>query len=250
MRLFLLVLLGMSPVAAQNVMDIVHAYSARHTSRYDRMRDYTYQNRIVKRTFNRDGTLKSSTSQTYELLIVNGQPVSRLIERNGRPVSDEQAGTSAQANARFAAARNLEDRFDHFALDGEEVIDGRRTWVVSAKKTLLIGTAHTEAKFWIDEADYECAKSQTEGRTNLISIDGRAHSVSGSTFEFMRVADGVWLPKHFVFRSDAYMPLTVFPVSLLAQHQAHWEIEATYSNYKKFQADSFILSTGEPVSPK
>lgn len=41
------------------------------------------------------------------------------------------------------------------------------------------------------------------------------------------------------------MPLTIFPVSILAHQQAHWELENTFSNYKKFQADSHILSLGE-----
>lgn len=183
MRLFLLTLVATSSAGAQDVMDIVHAYSAHEASRWNRSRDYTYQRDLIRRTFKRDGTLKSSTSETYEVLIVNGKPVSRLIQRNGQPVTDEATRkrqqqldqVSAQA-ARFGPFRSIEKRYDSFVLNGEEEIDGRAAWVVSAKKGRH-GIARTQAKLWIDELDYECAKLQIEGTMNLITIDGRAHGV-------------------------------------------------------------------------
>lgn len=157
MRLFLLTLVAVSSVRAQNVMDIVHAYSANEASRYDRTRDYTYQKSVVTRRYKRDGTLKSSTSETYDVLIVNRNPVERLTQRNGRPVSEQESRnrqrelerSSARARARLGPIRRLEDRYDAFELEGEEEVNGRRAWVVSARKLLHNGIIEARAKFWI-----------------------------------------------------------------------------------------------------
>ena len=252
MRLFLLALLAVFSARAQDVMEIVHAYSEHEASRWDLSRDYTYQYDSIRRTFKRDGTLKSSTNETYEVLIVDGKPVSRLIQRDGKPVTDEEARKRQQqlerAISQARPVRSIEKQYDSFALEGEEEIDGRRAWVVSAKKSLFGGIAriHIQTRFWIDKADYECAKVQSEGGMNMISIDGWAHGANSSIVENMRMAAGVWLPKHTVFQHAAYLPLTTFPVSIVAQSQAHWELETTFSNYKKFQADSHILSLGKP----
>lgn len=250
MRFLLLILLAVSSLPAQNVMDIVHAYSEPEVSQYDRTRDYTYDMSIVRRKYKRNGTLESTTSENYEVLIVNGKPVQKLTQRNGRPVSEQESlnreremeRAQVRARAQRGAIRRFEDRYDAFELEGEEEVNGRTAWVVSAKKTMYLGGAKIRAKFWIDEIDYECAKVQSDGAFNMITIDGRARAGNLNTSEKMRVADGVWLPSRAVFRSDAFMPLTVFPVSILAQSQQHRETEVTYSNYKKFRSDSRVLS--------
>lgn len=248
MRTILLALVVIPSVRAQDVMDIVHAYSAHEISRLDRTRDYTYQHDLIRRRFKRDGTLRSATIETYEVLIANGKQVRKLIRRNGISVTEQDARKTQQRLDEVSARvrlRSMENRFDTFALEGEEDVDGRRAWIVSAKKSMY-GIARIQAKFWIDEADYECAKVQSEGRLNIISIDGRANGLMSSVLEYTRMADGVWLPKHAVYRNDARLPLTVFPISIVAQSQAHWELESTFFNYKKFQSDSHILSLGKP----
>jgi len=258
MRVFLLTLVALFPIRAQDVMEIVYAYSAREASRFDRSRDYTYQLNVVHRRFKRDGTLKSSSSETYDVLIVNGKPVQKLIESNGRPATEQEARARQQALERAAAHaravtgpnRGIADRYNDFQLEGEEEINGRRAWVVSASRKLAGGIIQSRAKLWIDEIDYECAKIELQSKANLITIDGWGHAAGSGDYEYARVAEGVWLPVHAMHRNDAYMPLTVFPISLLAQHQDHWELETTYTNYKRFQADSRIVGLGEPAEAK
>ena len=121
--------------------------------------------------------------------------------------------------------------------------------MVSARKSLHKGISHAFGKFWIDEADFECAKAQLETGGSLITIDGRAHGAFNASYEYMRVAEGVWLPTREAHRAGTSLPLTLFPISVLAQHQDHWELEYTYTNYKKFRADSQVVAIGEAAKP-
>ena len=251
MRLFLLAAVVIPAIRAEDVMDIVHAYVARQASHYDRTRDYTYEQRVVTRRYKRDGALKSNTTETYEVLIVDGKPVRKLVERDGKPVSPEvslrrqRELERASARARPRLGHSLLDRYETFQLEGEEDLNGRLTWVVSARAKLLSGLGHAQAKLWIDEMDLECARSETESSGGLISLDGWAHGAGSGTAEYVRFDDGVWLPVRTLNRFDASIPLTLFPVSLLAQKQEHWELETTYTNYEKFQADSHIIGVTE-----
>jgi len=254
MRLFLLVVSLLPAVRAADVMDIVHAYSAHQASGYDRARDYTYEQHFVMRKLNRDGTLKSTFSETYEVLPANGTVVHKLTERDGKAVTAEESLKKQREEKRFQARlrrrsprpRTLQDDFDRFELEGEEVLNGRPAWVVAARKTSLAGMVQVRARFWIDEVDLDCAKFQRDGALNMITIDGRMHRASSGTFVYVRMAEGVWLPSRTVFRSDAHEPFMAFPAGLLAQQQDHWEIETTYLNYKKFQADSHVIQAAEP----
>lgn len=249
---FLLLAMIVCSARAQTVTDIVHEYSEREASRYDRARNYTYRQHATTRRYDRHGRMQSISTATYEILIVNGKPVQTLIESNGSPVTQQESIRRQQALEQAAhAAPRFEDRYYEFRLEGEEEVNGRMTWVVSARMKEGAGARIITAtegarrklnvKVWIDQSDFECARLQSDVLINGFGLDGKVHAVNSGLIEFMRIADGVVLPTRAVFRNDSELPLTVFPLSLAARRENHWEIEVLYTDYKNFQTDSRML---------
>lgn len=65
---------------------------------------YSYTQKIIKRELGKDGVLRETESETFQLSFYKGQRVSRLIEKNGRPLSEKE-----QAAADRDAARRVEE---------------------------------------------------------------------------------------------------------------------------------------------
>jgi hypothetical protein len=95
-----------------------------------------------------------------------------------------------------------------------------------------------KARFWIDKKDYQWIKMDAETLDTvtfgafLIRVARGAHI----TMEQVRVNNEVWLPKRIALQGSARL----FLVKGL-----HMQIDITYSDYKKFQTDSRVLSTGD-----
>ena len=116
-----------------------------------RMQDYTWQGHSVERHFDSNGKVGSTKQETWETLILEGQPHRRTLERDGKPLSpdearseqkrlDREAGklgreTPAERQRRLADAEKqrkrefaflseIPDLFD-LRLEGESTVDGR-----------------------------------------------------------------------------------------------------------------------------
>jgi hypothetical protein len=95
-----------------------------------------------------------------------------------------------------------------------------------------------KARFWITKPECHWVKLDAETLDSftygvlLLRIGKGAHI----TIEQSRVAGDVWLPKRIALNGSARILLVK---SIRAQ------IDHTYSNYKRFQVDSRVVSTGE-----
>jgi hypothetical protein len=137
--------------------------------------------------------------------------------------------------------REVPEAFE-LTLAGTDQIGGRPVWIIAAQpkpgyKPKLKRAAilkNLRGKIWVDQADYQWVKAEVEV-INPISFGlGLVKLAEGSVLNFdqVRVNDEVWLPAHISVRADA---------RLLYLRKLREELDVTYRDYRKFQADSHIV---------
>ena len=236
-------------------------------------RNYTFLERDETRMLDRSGKPKKAPeSRTFDVTLLEGSPYRRLVERNDKPLppqeerkeqeklrrSIEERGkeTPAERQNRIAEwdrkqqrqrapFQEIPDAFD-LRLAGEETLNGRDVYLIAAApkpgyKPKLAAAAYfpkIKGKLWIDKRDNQWVKGEIE-TLDTISFGGilvRLAKGSRATFEETRVNDEVWLPKRITVDASAR-------VLLVAAERA--EVEIAFSKYRKFQADSRLV-TGQP----
>jgi hypothetical protein len=272
MRLFVLVeaaIFSALGLCAQDVREIVHKSVELDQANWLRMRDYTWVARNTERHLDSKGQTKSVETEAWETLILYGEPHRRIIERNGKPLSlDEQRKqrekldravaklereTPDQRQRRLAELekdrekdreflREIPELYD-FRLEGEAKVDGYDAWIIAATpkanyrpklrdaKPLL----KVKGKVWIDKAEYQWVRLEAE-TTDTISFGlflARLSPGAKLVFEQTRVNDEVWLPKREFSSGTGRLGL----VKKIAMEQ-----ELTWSNYRKFQVESKVVS--------
>ena len=240
MRAILLACLITLPLHAEEVSDIIRAYSEHNLSRLSRIKNYTYRLRSERRTYDRTGKLKSRDVTTLEFVYQRRGLSVKVIGKNDKPLSPKKALKEQEAierrvaNAHPPSGRQFLEGYG-FQLETVEELNGRPAWVISGQSRT--GEVQSRIKLWIDQADYECARF--EGELTLESNAGLEHAQVDDriTFEWIRMDEGVWLPAHTLVRH--YRRLPPF------QRSDHQEFEITYTNYKKFQAESRIVDIPE-----
>jgi hypothetical protein len=236
-----------------------------------RQRDYTYVQRNERRNLDGKGRVKSTESKTYEIMVLSGEPVQKLIAKDDKPLSvneakkeDEKiqklitkyekenensrkkrvarAEKTAEEERQFV--REIADAFK-FRLAAVETIEGRATYVIDAdpipgyKPKLKDANILPKVRFrlWIDKADAQWAKIDIEC-IDTISWGlflARLHKGSTMHLEQTRVNDEVWLPKHFALKMDARVVLL---------KSLKMEIDVTFRDYRKFVAGATIQPLG------
>src|SRR5579871_3303372 len=86
--LLLLLMVGGSP--AQDPRELVRRSIAQDQLDWARMKDYTWQARSVEKHLDSHGKVESTKQETWETLMLDGQPYRRTLERDGRPLSPEE----------------------------------------------------------------------------------------------------------------------------------------------------------------
>ncbi len=261
---------------AQDPRELVRRAISQDQLDWVRMKDYTWQARSVERHFNSHGKVESSKRETWETLILEGQPHRRMLERDGKPLSpaeqryeqqklDEVARkvgseTPAEKQHRLEEAEKRRQREFAFLseipslydlrLEGESTVDGRPVWVVFGAPRRGAQPKSRDAKMllkmrgrmWIDKATYQWAKVEAE-TTDTISWGfflARLNAGAKLTFEQMEVNSEIWLPKRLFVTGSGRVAL----IKRLAEDE---QIE--WSDYRKFSVDSKVV-TEPPPSPK
>jgi len=233
-------------------------------------RNYTFLERDETRMLDRSGKPKKAPeSRTFDVTLLEGSPYRRLVKRNDRPLAppeerkeqeklrrsiDERSKeTPAERQARIAEwerkqqrqrapFQEIPDAFD-LRLAGEETLDGRNVYVIAATPKLgykpkLAAAAYfpkIKGKLWIDKRDNQWVKGEIE-TLDTISFGGilvRLAKGSRAAFEQTRVNDEVWLPRLITVDVSARL-------LLVAGERA--EVEIGFSKYRKFQADSRLVT--------
>ncbi len=272
----LLALIPLAAALAQDPRALVRLSIAQDQLDWVRMKDYTWQARSVERHFDSHGKVEFTKRETWETLILDGQPHRRTLQRDGRPLSPQEqrreqakldqafrklsSETPAEKQRRreesaklrkreFAFLTEIPDLFD-LRLEGESTVDGRPVWVVSgtprpgakAKSRDAKMLLKVRGRMWIDRATYQWVKVEAE-TTQTISWGlflARLDSGARLTFEQTEVNSELWLPKRLFLAGSGRVGL----VKKLVQDQ-----EIQWSDYKKFSVDSKVV-TDPPPGPR
>jgi hypothetical protein len=240
-------------------------------------KNYTYQERIVEKRLDKDGRPRKQEIKTYDISILYGEPYRRLLQRDDRPLKDDEAKKEEEKLNKFIAkyknespqdrerrlaeadkkredqrafAREIVDAYN-FRLLGEEQVDGRGVYVIEAipRPNFRPKQPHADllskfrGKIWIDKNEYQWVKMQAEA-IDTVSFGlflFRLHRGSSIHFEQTRVNEEIWLPRHVSVSASARVALMM---------NAAIEQETTFSNYRKFTTDSRLLPGMEEAQPK
>ncbi len=251
-------------VCAQDATDIIRHSVDRDATNFERFKNYTFLERVEERRYGRNGNLSSKEIETYEFMVLGGRPYGKLMERDDKPLPAKEARKeqekvekeSAKRQRESASEKDREDKdraeerrylrevpeaFD-LTLQGTDQIGGRPVWIIGAqpkpgykpkiKRAEML--AHLRGKIWVDQADYQWVKAEVTVIDPISFGLGLVKLESGAVLNFdqVRVNEEVWLPAHISVRADA---------RLVYLRKLREELDITYRDYKKFQADSRVV---------
>jgi len=250
--------------------DIVRRCIELDQTNWMRMKDYTWISRETTRHLDSGGHVKSTDSEAWETIILFGRPSRKLVERNGQDLAPDkqrkeqekldkitgklERETPSERERRLADyvkerekdrefLRELPDAFE-FRMEGEQKIDGRDTWAISARPKPGYQAKHGDAKafakiegkIWIDQNEFQWVRIEAKTIEKISAGLGLLAQLNpGATliFEQARINDEIWLPKRFVVGGSGRLAL----FKKLSEQQ-----EITWNDYRKFHVDSEIIS--------
>jgi len=240
-------------------------------------RNYTYKRHEVRKHLGLHGEVKSSSTKTWDIINLYGEPYARLIQKNDLPLSEKDekmeeqkleeffnrrknesdeirqkrlAREKKQRDARRAFFRDVVNAYE-FRIAGEEAMDGRDAWVIEAtpSKEFHPTQPHAgllsklKATVWIDKQDGNWVKAEGEVMETLSAglFIARLHPGTSFVLQQARVNDEIWLVRRLSVEARARV--------LLLSNRAV-ELEYTFSDFKKFAADTKILPTSADTDLK
>jgi len=186
--------------------------------REDALSRYTYDVSEVREELDRAGRVHKRRTRDFEVFVVLGRPVRRLVARDGRALTGRErakqerharelaealaAGKAASEQPRVRLSKVLE-RYRFVAVSREE-LDGR--CAIAFDFTALPGDFALErdpvlrrlaGRLWVDEAERAVARVEVRNASGIKLAFGVGASVSSLSLrvEFTRLPDGVWLPR-------------------------------------------------------
>lgn len=241
-------------------------------------KDYTYLEQVQERELGADGRVTSQKSQTDEVLVLYDEPYTHLLRRNDQPLSSDEAQKvqrkfdetmekrshetpqeRTQRLAEFAKRHEEQHAFllevpeaYTFRLIGQEAVAGRIAYAIAGeprpdfrpKLNAARVLPKLRPKLWIAQDEdgkggYHWLKVEADV-IDTITWGGfllRLHPGSHIELEQTLVNNEVWLPLHAHLAFDARVAL-IKPVRA--------EVDVQFSDYKKFRAQSRIVSVKEP----
>jgi hypothetical protein len=239
--------------------------------------NYTWQETRILRRLDKDGAVKHQASKTYDVILIDGEEHDRLILEDGAPLSPEeerkeqrkvekaiaerQSESPAQRERRLRKLqqeREKEERLRQaipdafrFELLGEEYVDGREAWKLYAVPNPSFQPFNRESRMltklkgtiWIDKQTLHWLRAEVETLDTISFGLLLARVDKGSTmiFDQLMVNGEVWMPRRVEVNFDARLALV---------KKFHIRTEVLYSEYKKFSADSRVVSTTLVEEPK
>src|SRR5215470_7524568 len=160
----------------------------------ERARNYTCQQREVEKQLDSHGNVKSTKVETWDVTILYGEPYSRLIQKDDKPLSEKDEKKEQEKLDKFIEKRKNESDGDHqkreekqkkereegraflrdvenaydFRIAGEEPVDGRPAWILEAmpRKDFHPTQPHADilpklkGRIWIDKKEYYWVKAE------------------------------------------------------------------------------------------
>ena len=235
---------------------------------------YTYKIHDEIQELNAAGGVKSVHSTLDEVLYIGGKRYFRPLEKDDKAIPEKEARkeqakldrAAAEASRlseaeharriedeerdiakRRARFRDVPDAFD-YRLIGDAVIAGRSAWEISARPRAGYHGAmrgilrNVEGTLWIDKQDCSWVKFEADV-LNPFSLGWFLARVAEGThlsYALMPVGtpgkDEFWVPKNISLKASARLALV---------RKVNVEQRITFSDYRKFQSDSRIVSADE-----
>jgi hypothetical protein len=235
---------------------------------FERAQKYTcIQHQVVKH-LDKHGNVKSTEDKTFDINFYFGEFYPRLVQMDGRPLSDKEQRREDEKLEKFLSKRRNESEEDRqkrldkekkereegraferdvvnaydFRLAGEEQVSGEDTWVIEAtpRKDFKPTQPHADmlkkmkGKMWIEKKDYNWVKVEAEA-TETISFGlflFRIHPGSRFVLETAHINHEFWAFHRLYINGSAR-------IALLKNEAI--EQEDTFSNYRKFSSTVTIL---------
>jgi len=245
---------------------------------WEKVRNYTCQNRQVVKQLGKHGEVKSTEIKTFDINFYYGREYQRLVQINDKPLDEQEHKKEEEKLNKFLAKYRDESESERekrlekekkdreegrlflkdvvnaydFRLLGEEVIDGVGTWVIEATPRSDFHPTQPHAdmlkkikgKVWIEKKNYNWVKVDAEA-TDTISFGlflFRIHPGSRFSFQQSFVNNEVWVMKRLDIEGGARIALF---------KNENVEQEDVLSNFRKFVTTVKILpDTKEVEAPK
>ena len=229
--------------------------------------NYTFHETDLTRELNKDGTVKKTETEEYEIFFVNTHPVRRLIRKNGKDLDADQqkkeqdrvakevekaqqtppgqsprGDQSISVRSILAMAKVSQPR--RVVLDGRNTIAFDFVGNPKAKSHSLAEEAamRTYGTIWIDEKDRQVRRviatlgANVRGGFGLFSLS----KGSNLTFDQKLINNELWLPTS----ADIY--LFAHAIGILGFRA---QIHVTEDGYKKFHAEAQQQAGSTVVPP-
>ena len=253
--------------SAPDAQAIMQRAVAKDIVSWQAAKDYTFLQRTQEDALDGGGGVKSSKSETSEIMVLYGEPFERIVAKDDKPLAEDE---QKKQNEKFeketrkrenespeerqkrlekfekqrederAFVRELVDAYD-FTLAGSETVNGRATWVIDGTPRPGFEGKRREAKmlpkikprFWIDQQDYIWTRLRAEVTDTLSFgwVVARLHKGSQFEMQQVRVNDEVWLPQRIDVKLDARLALL---------KGINENVHVTYKDYRKFRTDTKI----------
>ena len=259
-------------ISQEQFRELLRHAQDREVENEKRLRNYTFIEREEERKLDGNGQVKKVETRTHEVLEVYGEPVERLIAKDDKPLSADEAKKQDEKIQKIIDKRKNESESDRrkrlekeekerqearkfvleiadaftFRLVGSETVNGRDTWVIEGEPRLEYQpkerTTKIVSKFkgrvWIDKSEGQWVKLDITA-IDTISVGWflvRVHKGTHIVAEQTKVNDEVWLLKHLAVQVDARLALL---------KSVNEDIEETFRDYKKFRAETKMTVVGE-----
>jgi hypothetical protein len=259
-------------LSSDEIEPLIRAVAENDIANDLKQRDYAYLQREEEHKLDGQGNEKSRETRDYEIMMLYGEGVRRLIARNDKPLSAEESAkeekkiqelmrkreqeTPEQREKRQqkeakereeerAWVREIADAYN-FRLVGTESLDGRETYVIDAEPRPDFHPHLKDAKYlpkfhgrvWIDSAETQWVKLECEAidTASWGLFLARIHKGSRVSIELVRVNDEVWLPKSVTLKLSARLAL-VKNMNVIE--------DVSFRDYKKFRSDTKIVPVPE-----
>ncbi len=250
------------------IRDLIHRSADNDVQNEKKQRDYTYVERQETRNINGSGGVKSTETQTFDVMDIYGEQVQKLVAKNDKPLSEKDARKEDEKIQKLIDKRKNESESDrqkrlakeekereegrefvrevadafNFTFVGVERLDGRDNYVIDGEPKPGYKPVHKEAsilpkvrfRIWIDKDDTQMKKLDVQV-IDTISwglFVARLHKGSRVIVETTRVNDEVWLQQHVAVKVDAKL-------ALLKNFDV--ELDIRDRDYKKFRTDTRIV---------
>jgi hypothetical protein len=261
-----------STLSQEQIRDLIRLSADKDLENDKKLRDYTYVERQETRHINGKGEVKSTETETYDVMEIYGEPVQKLVAKNDKPLSAKDAQkedekvqkiidkrqNESESDRKKRLEKEEKDREDerqfvrevadafNFKFAGVEKLEGRDNYVIDGDPRPGYQPVHKEAKIlpklrfrvWIDQDDSQMAKLDVEF-IDTVSFGwflARLHKGSHALIEQTRVNDEVWLQRRVTAKVDAR-------IALLKDFDV--EVDVSDRDYKKFRTDTKIVPVGE-----